>query len=377
MRFRFIKLLTLICVLAGAFAGVAQALDFDDEAPDPVNTEIGRVVDYTIGTHAGCLPHHLVILSGGLPPGTTLTQVNDHTGVIEGIPTEEGTYNVWMAVRDCENRSAEQMYTFNVGRRTYAIQTDSLPAATLNAPYSAKLKAGDHPIRSEEWIVSKGTLPAGLTLAKDGTLSGTPTTSGASTFTVRATSIGDDDGIRVDEKEFTLTVTGQLTVSLTRRVAEAGVRFSSSVGVSGGSGYTFSAPAGLPAGLTITSAGAITGTPAKAGSYNVTIRLTSGSGSNTDVSVRLVVRPRLAIATRVLRSATAGHAYRAAVAIRGGVAGFRWTILRGKLPAGLKLAARTGAISGSPSAAGTFRVTLRVRDALGATATKTLRISVH
>jgi hypothetical protein len=48
---------------------VAQALDFDDEDPNPPHPEIGLVYQYEIGTHAGCLPHHLVITSGALPPG--------------------------------------------------------------------------------------------------------------------------------------------------------------------------------------------------------------------------------------------------------------------------------------------------------------------
>src|SRR5207302_2838771 len=72
MRVRFFQVMTLACILAGAFAGVARALDFDDEDPQPVQTEVGRVLEYVIGTHAGCLPHRLEIQSGSLPAGTTL-----------------------------------------------------------------------------------------------------------------------------------------------------------------------------------------------------------------------------------------------------------------------------------------------------------------
>jgi hypothetical protein len=45
--------------------------------------------------------------------------------------------------------------------------------------------------------------------------------------------------------------------------------------------------------------------------------------------VRLVVRPRLAIASKVLPSAASGHAYNSKDAVRGGVAGLRWSIASG------------------------------------------------
>src|SRR5207302_6785449 len=99
MQFRFIRVLTLFAVLAGAYAGVAQALDFDDEDPHPPHPEVGLVYHYEIGTHAGCLPHHVVISSGALPPGLKLSQLNDHTGLVDGSATEAGTFSVWLAVK--------------------------------------------------------------------------------------------------------------------------------------------------------------------------------------------------------------------------------------------------------------------------------------
>jgi hypothetical protein len=61
--------------------------------------------------------------------------------------------------------------------------------------------------------------------------------------------------------------------------------------------------------------------------------------------------------------------------VTGGVGGLRWSA-RGA-PAGLRIDGLTGRLSGSPRAAGTFRVTVRVRDALGAVSAKTLVMSVH
>lgn len=67
-----------------------------------------------------------------------------------------------------------------------AVTTASLPNGTVGTSYSATLSAtGGTPPYS--WIVSSGSLPSGLTLSANGLVSGTPTTSGTSSFTVQVT----------------------------------------------------------------------------------------------------------------------------------------------------------------------------------------------
>src|SRR2546426_8325910 len=178
MRFRFIRVFILLAVIAGAYAGVARALDFDDEDPEPPHPEIGLLYHYEIGTHAGCLPHHLVIVSGQLPPGLKLSQLNDHTGLVDGVATETGTFSVWVAVKDCENRSAEALFTFDVWGRRFSIATESLVPAALGSPYSATLTTSGIPSNTT-WAVTSGTLPPGLTLSGEGVISGTPTAVGS------------------------------------------------------------------------------------------------------------------------------------------------------------------------------------------------------
>src|SRR3954470_8258986 len=119
MRFRFVRLLALGCVAAAAFAGVASALDFDDADPEPPHPEIGLVYHYEIGSHAGCLPHRYEILSGALPPGLKLSQLNNHTALVDGMATEAGNFGVWLAVRDCDNKSAEGFFNFEVWSRRW------------------------------------------------------------------------------------------------------------------------------------------------------------------------------------------------------------------------------------------------------------------
>jgi hypothetical protein len=375
MHFRFVRVLMLAVLMAGAFASVARALDFDDEDPTPPHAEIGMVYSYLIGSHAGCLPHHLEILSGALPPGLKIRSIALDKSVVEGVATEVGTFSAWIALKDCDNKSAETLFTFDVWARRWGISTQSLKSAAVGSPYTATLEGSGLP-SDVTWEVTAGSLPAGLTLSPAGVIAGTATASGSSTFTVKATAKEKNFGpTRIDSKQYTLSVLQPLSAKLSRSIAEATVRFSASLQAAGGQApYTWSAT-GVPAGLAVSAAGVLTGVPARSGTFTFTARVVDASGTAKDTQVRLIVRQRLSITAKALPAASAGHAYRAKIASKGGVEGKRWT--SGALPRGLKLGATTGAITGVPASAGTLRVTVRVRDALGAVSSKTLVLSVR
>ncbi|MDX6387369.1 MAG: hypothetical protein QOD85_1171, partial [Gaiellaceae bacterium] len=135
MYFRFFRVLALLVLVAGAFAGVARALDFDDEDPVPPHAEVGMVYSYVIGSHAGCLPHRLEVLSGELPPGLSIRSIALDKSVVEGVATEAGTFSAWIALKDCDNHSAETLFTFDVWARRWGISTESLKAAAVGSPY--------------------------------------------------------------------------------------------------------------------------------------------------------------------------------------------------------------------------------------------------
>jgi hypothetical protein len=371
MRFHFLRVLVLLAFVVGAFAGVARALDFDDEEPEPPPAEVGLVYSYEIGTHAGCLPHRLEIGSGHLPPGLSIRRIDLDTHVVEGVATEPGRYSTWIHLRDCDNKSAETLFTFDVWARRWGIATDALKPAAVGSPYSFTLQAAGIPSVST-WELTSGSLPAGLLLAKDGTISGTPTAVGSSTFTVKATGAEINFGpTRVDSRQFTLNVLQPLAARISRSTAEVNVAFRATLLAGGGqSPYTWSATR-VPPGLRVGSDGVISGMPSRTGTYTLVARVVDASGASKETQIRLVVRPRLAIATTALPAAKIGRAYRAKIAVRGGVEGKRWSVAGGALPRGLKLGATTGRITGNPATAGTFRVTIRVRDALGAVSTKT------
>jgi hypothetical protein len=376
---RLFRAVCLAALLAGCFAGSAGALDFNDEGDHAPIGEVGKVYEFLMPSHGGCTyqPYHFVVESGHLPPGLTigLAVHQNLVGLVSGIPTEAGVFPAWIALKDVCGNSAELLFTFNIWVRRWGILTESLKPATVGAAYSAKLEPWGVPSVTK-WELTSGTLPAGLTLGEDGTISGTPTAVGASTFKIKATGNAlDFSGTRVDEKQFTLNVLAPLSARVSRRAAEVRVPFSATLVGRGGQGpYTWSAT-GLPPGLGVNAAGTISGTPTRTGSFAAQVTVRDANGNAKAIAVRFTVATRLAIATKRLPTAAVGSTYRFRLATTGGVRPVRWTILRGSLPAGLVLNARTGTIAGIARAAGSARVAIRATDAAGGKSAKTFVVS--
>ncbi len=157
--------------------------------------------------------------------------------------------------------------------------------------------------------------------------------------------------------------------SAQRASSEVGIRVGKTFTATGGSGtYTWALTSGaLPPGVVLTAArGTITGTPQKAGAFAFALAASDSEGRVANASAALTVAPRLAIKTVRVRSAKLATRYQTKLATIGGVQPVQWSVVRGKLPPGVKLSPTTGTISGVPSQSGSFRVKLAARDALGA-----------
>ncbi|WP_059437674.1 Ig-like domain-containing protein, partial [Anaeromyxobacter sp. PSR-1] len=124
-----------------------------------------------------------------------------------------------------------------------------------------------------------------------------------------------------------------------------------------------------PAVATVSATGLATAV--SAGSATIGATLAGVSGQAT-----LTVQPApLAVTTSSLPSGQRDQAYSAALQATGGTPPYAWTVTAGALPPGLALAA-SGAISGTPTASGTFAFTATVTDAAMATAGAALSIAV-
>ena len=141
----------------------------------------------TLTATSGTTPYTWSLASGTLPSGLTLASA---TGVISGTPTATGTSNFTVTVTDATSLTASQALSISVNApasSNLSITTTSLPSGTRNKAYSATLAAtgGTTPYI---WSIASGALPSGLTLSSaTGVISGTPTASGTSNFTVTVT----------------------------------------------------------------------------------------------------------------------------------------------------------------------------------------------
>jgi len=126
-----------------------------------------------------------------------------------------------------------------------AIITTSLPGGSVGVAYSQTLAAtGDTPIT---WSVATGTLPGGLSLAANGVISGTPTATGTSTFTVKAANAAGEN-----TKQLSITVTISQTYTVTFD-STGGSAVAALTGVVSGS--TITAPAAPTRAFTLTEPG--------------------------------------------------------------------------------------------------------------------------
>jgi subtilisin family serine protease len=102
-----------------------------------------------------------------------------------GSPTAAGTTNITVRVTDSVGGTATADVSVTVAE-SVSVTTSSLSGATAGTAYSTTLAATGG-TGTYTWALASGSLPAGLSLSAAGTISGTPTTGGTSSFTVRAT----------------------------------------------------------------------------------------------------------------------------------------------------------------------------------------------
>jgi hypothetical protein len=158
-----------------------------------------------------------------------------------------------------------------------------------------------------------------------------------------------------------------------------GTAYHQSLAALGGTGqYLWSIASGtLPPGLSLSSGGAIGGTPSgNAGTSSFVVQALDLDGTTAAGSLSIVICDPLVITTSgQLPGAIVGIPYAVNLEVTGGNGGNAWNIVSGALPAGLSMSA-VGAITGSPTTplAGAF--TVAVTDALGATASKAMSVLV-
>lgn len=261
--------------------------------------------------------------------------------------------------------------TVTVVAASPTITTGAVPAGVSGTAYSTTIAATGTPAIS--YAVTAGSLPAGLSLnSSTGVISGTPTIAGSSTFTVTATNAAGSDA-----HAYTLVVRETPTITTTTLAdGVTGTTYSATIAATGTSPITYAVTSGaLPAGLSLApSTGALTGVPTSAGTFTFTVRATNAVGSD-DQAFTLIIRQPPTVTTTTMPDAVTGTAYSEQIAAQG-TAPITFSVISGALPDGLHLDPATGVVSGTPSVAGTFDVTVAATNSVGS-ANVTLRLVVR
>jgi len=185
------------------------------------------------------------------------------------------------------------------------------------------------------------------------------------------TGIGTPDGIAGLQTGSTtgntVTVTNPGTQTGTVGTA-ASLQISASDSASGQT-LTYSAT-GLPAGLSISSSGLISGTPTASGSNSVVVTATDTTGAKGTASFTWTVNAAtgntVTVTTPAAQTGTVGTAASLQISASDSASGQTLTYSATGLPTGLSISSSTGLISGTPTTAGTYSVTVTATDTTGA-----------
>jgi hypothetical protein len=253
-----------------------------------------------------------------------------------------------------------------------AILTTHVHDAVINKSYSRQLEAS--PGQSPLWTLAQGTLPSGLTLTASGLISGTPDTLGASSFLVRAT----DPLYGVAYQALTLDVTlGRLNIANeSLPIATQGVGYRVAItGAGGVPPYQWGFASTVTQGMSIDPAsGVLSGTPTTSGNFSIPILVTDSLRRTFSRAYAFFVAAPLSVLTTSLPNGSPGAAYSQTLAAGGGQAPYAWSATG--LPTGLRIDAATGAITGTPTANGTYPVTVNLTDYGQRSSTRTLVLTI-
>jgi hypothetical protein len=206
MRKLMLLLLVLPFLVLGAPPAQAATCTIDPQS-DPVTGQVGTELTYFI-TVTDCASSNkqpsFKVVDGRLPAGTKLFEFGGSSGLINGVPTTAGTFTFTVQVKDETRATDTETFMIEIlPPEAPTITTEALSTGTVGEFYCCGNLFASGGVQPYTWSVVAGALPPGLELPRrENTISGTPTTAGTFTFTVRVT----DDLGAFAEKEFSITI---------------------------------------------------------------------------------------------------------------------------------------------------------------------------
>jgi hypothetical protein len=311
----------------------------------------------------GTAPLHWSIAGGSLPNGLSL---NTATGSISGTPTVSGNSAITVKLTDSDSptQSATANLALTIAPAPLAITTTSLPKGQAGSSYSAMLVAtgGTPPLT---WAITGGTLPPGLTLnPSTGALSGTPTAAANATLTVKIVDSGSPAQSATANLALTVAPAPLAITTKSLPNGRVGSSYSATLLASGGTTpLTWSIVSGaLPAGLSLSAGGSITGTPTAAANQaplTVQVQDSGNPVQQASASLTITVNPSaITLSISPARAALAVRQMLSMTATTNDTAGVTWS----SAPAGGSISPMTSTTGASvtftaPASAGVYTVT--------------------